>query len=97
MVHTTQAEAFVQGPSAGLALSRPATFAAKQRAPGVKVLRRAAVPALRMQEEGLKEDKPKVPEAADPYEVKKEVPSWAKEENQWELDQVCACVPCVCM
>ena len=56
MVHTTQAEAFVQGPSAGLALSRPATFAAKQRAPGVKVLRRAAVPALRMQEEGLKEE-----------------------------------------
>lgn len=27
------------------------------------------------------------PNAADPYALKKEVPSWAKEENQWELDQ----------
>jgi len=48
--------------------------------------RRLVVGALRMQEEPGSKESTETKAAVDPYEVKKEVPSWAKEENQWELD-----------
>jgi len=40
-----------------------------------------------MQEEPNAEGvKVETPPAADPYAVKQDIPSWAKEDNQWDLD-----------
>merc|ERR1719453_2592240 len=82
------AEAFVQGPSMGLASRRSPAVAPRLRA-GANV-RRSPGAALRMQEDSsVKEDKKEgeAAGAADPYAVKQEVPSWAEEENQWEIDE----------
>ena len=82
-----QADAFVAGPPTGLALRQPASGLAMNRI-RMRTQRRTNVP-VRMQEEGLKEGE-KAGEGAkpaeDPYAVKQSIPSWAKEENQWEID-----------
>ena len=77
---SSQAEAFVQGPGAGLALRRAPMVSANVNS-GLQA-RRRVVGALRMQEEPGSKESTETKAAVDPYEVKKEVPSWAKEENQ---------------
>lgn len=81
-----QADAFVAGPPTGLALRQPASGLAMSRI-RMRTQRRTNLPA-RMQEEGLKEGEKagEAKPAEDPYAVKQSIPSWAKEENQWEID-----------
>ena len=81
-----QADAFVAGPPTGLALRQPVSGLAMNRI-RMRTQRRTNLPA-RMQEEGLKEGEKagEAKPAEDPYAVKQSIPSWAKEENQWEID-----------
>ena len=87
----------MQSPGAGLALRQSPLVSAHTR---TAALRRRPTGAVRMQEEPKEEGvKVQVPPAVDPYAVKKEVPSWAKEDNQvtlvWKIVAITHIFPCV--